>query len=59
MKFCLSFKTPDVTDQINYVDCDDDERDAVKALVEKFVEYAEYATIEFDTKDGTARVVPV
>lgn len=45
---------------------DDDEKEAIMetrinktwAILEKFIQYQEYITVEFDTVDGTARVVP-
>ena len=33
--------------------------DDVSAVVDKFVEYNEYVTIELDTETGEARVLPV
>ena len=36
---------------------DKDEKEAVKAVIDKFVEYDEYILIEFDTVKGTATVV--
>ena len=33
--------------------------DDVSAVVDKFVEYNEYVTIELDTETGDARVLPV
>ena len=54
MKIKLSFKCPDVLDQL-----DEEEREASEAMIEKYVQYGEYVYIEFDTDAGTARVVPV
>lgn len=69
MKFILTFKTPNALDQ-SIVDSlpeaeglDQEEQDKlwyeVETLAEKFVEYKEYITIEFDTKTGTATVIPL
>lgn len=45
---------------------DDDEKEAIMetrivktwVILEKYIQYKEYITVEFDTVDGTARVVP-
>jgi hypothetical protein len=36
-----------------------DDNDAMLAVTDKFIEYGEYITIEFDTKKGTAVAVPL
>lgn len=54
MKFSLSFKTPDVTDQIEMDDMDDATRSKVKSVLEKFLQYDEYCTVEFDSDTQTA-----
>jgi hypothetical protein len=75
MKFRVSFKTPDVLadalarvaydPDCDCVDCDRLEEQAAydRASVEeiacKFIKYGEVITIEFDTEQGTATVVPV
>ena len=68
MKFKLTFKTPNATDAINdQLDCeynDDSEerkelKEAMEDVAEKFVEYDEYITIEFDTDGQTATVLPL
>lgn len=62
MKFTLTFKHPDVLDQIDEQfegDDRDTDRDAARSLAGKFLEYDEYIYIEFDTETGEARVKPV
>ena len=54
MKFSLTFKTPDVVDQLD--DLDDKKRNDAKNFLEKWIEYGEYVTIDFDTKLTTAKV---
>jgi hypothetical protein len=51
MKFSLTFKTPDVADQI-----DDDEEDGIEEFISQWIEYGEYITIDFDSNAGTAKV---
>lgn len=51
MKFTLSFKTPDVTDQL-----DENQREEAEAVLEKFMKFGEYVTAEFDTETQTAKV---
>lgn len=58
MKILLGFKTPDVVDYA-MEDVPEDERDNVKEVIEKFVEYGEDLTVEIDTETGTAEVLPV
>lgn len=56
MTFRLTFKTPDVVDQLcEYMDVSE-LSDAVE-FTRKFIKYGEYITIEFDTEKGTAVVV--
>ena len=60
MKFTVTFKDPDCTvagtgKDIDYVD---QLPDKARWLTEEFLEFREYVTIEFDTKKGTATVVP-
>lgn len=64
MKFTLTFKTPDVTDQADHLWEDiqnEDERYEVKRkieeIIEKFIEFNEYIHIEFDTETMTAEVL--
>ena len=51
MKFSLTFKTPDVTDQL-----EDAEAERAREFLKKWLEYGEYVTIDFDTEAGTAEV---
>lgn len=55
MKFSLTFKTPDVTDQLNDIE-DAEDRAKAESMVEKFLEYGEYITVEFDTESQSATV---
>lgn len=63
MKFTLTFKCPDVRDQLPYAHDEsedlEDEIDEVEYVFQKFVEWGEYITVEFDTNTGTACAVPV
>jgi len=54
-RFTLTFKTPDVTSGLDIAD--EDEREAMTNLIDKFVEYGEYVSIECDTDKGTALVL--
>lgn len=56
MKFHLTFKTPDVTDQLENMNYDD--KKIATEFANKFLEYGEYITIEFDTIEKTAKVQP-
>ena len=57
MIFRLSFKTPDVLDYT--LEDYPEYQNEIKALAEKFIEYGECISIEFDTDAGTATVIPV
>jgi hypothetical protein len=57
MKFILSFKTPDVLDAA--LEEHNDDCDAIEQTAEKFIKYGECISIEFDTEEGTATVLPV
>ena len=52
MKVQLSFKTPDVLDQL-----EDVEKEAASDLIDKYLEYEEYIYIEFDTTKKTVTVL--
>lgn len=54
MKFRLTFKTPDVVDQL---DCDESKIEDCVKVVDMWTEYGEYITVEFDTEELTAKVV--
>lgn len=56
MKFQLTFKMPDVLDQIEFRAPEDTEK--AKKLAEKYVRMGEYITVEFDTDAETAVVLP-
>ena len=56
MKFQLTFKTPDVLDQLHEV-IDDDEQIEADQLAKKFLRYGEYITIEFDSEIQSATVL--
>ena len=51
MKIRVTFKTPDVLDEAQ-------QEEFVKDLAAKFFKHGEYVTIELDTDDQTAVVVP-
>ena len=54
MKFTLSFKSPDVLDQLT-----EDEQEEAKKVIEKYIKWSEYISIEFDTELKTATVLEV
>jgi len=54
----LTFKRPDVTDQVYGDITDESEHEMVKAAIEKWVSYNEYITVQIDTKDNTCTVIP-
>ena len=41
------------------IDSGDDDNASVRRVLDAFLEWNEYITVEFDTKKMTARVVPV
>lgn len=56
MKFILSFKTPDVIDQaLENID-EEDQREGIKCVADKFLQHGEYLSVEFDTETQTATV---
>lgn len=55
MKVVLTFKTPDVTDQMD--DLNEDQVREAKKKLEKWLEYDECVSIEFDLEATTARVL--
>lgn len=65
MKFQLTFKTPDVTDQIPFdmesgnAQYRSDKLEECLRLTEEFVTWGEVITIEFDTRAKTATVLRV
>ena len=60
MKFILTFKTPDVLEQVlgDYLEEDDIPQEIMNTAV-KFIEYDEFIRIEFDTESNTATVLPI
>jgi hypothetical protein len=57
MKFTLSFKTPDVLNQLELRSgISGEDLEEAKALARKFLEYSEYIRVEFDTRTQTAVV---
>lgn len=56
MKFTLSFKTPDVIDQALEDIDEEDQREDIKRVADKFLQYGEYLRVEFDTEAQTATV---
>lgn len=57
MKFTLTFKHPDVLDQIDeQTNGDEVEIARARKLARTFVEYDEYVYIDVDTNKGTATV---
>ena len=57
MKFTVSFKTPDATAYALADIEEDDARQVAQAVVDKYVRYNEYISVEFDTELGTATVL--
>lgn len=57
MRFCLTFKTPDVIDQIDKEDYSEDEWEQIQDMVSRHVEYGEYVVVEFDTEKDTKMVL--
>jgi hypothetical protein len=57
MKIRVTFKTPDaLTDAIQDLSYDD--QILARRVAEKYMEYEEYITVEFDLERGTCAVVP-
>ena len=59
MKFSISFKTPGVLDYLTEDGLSEEEADEAKEFVEKWVEYGECISVEFDTEKETATVQEV
>ena len=63
MKFAVTFKTPGILDGTPASSTEDEEKwedyNAARTVVDKFIKYEEYITIEFDTETCTAKVVPL
>ena len=56
MKIQITFKSPDALDCAT-ANLSEDEKDEAAEVIEKFIKYDEYITIEFDTETKTARVL--
>lgn len=56
MKFQLAFKTPDVLDQLEEIE-NEEERETVKCLAKKFLQFQEILIVELDTEKQTATVM--
>ena len=54
----VSFKTPDVLDYA-LEDIPEDDREAIKKKLAKWIRYGECVTIDFDLENGTAMVCKV
>jgi len=54
--FTLTFKMPDVFDQINEQVNNEEEQKEAQIVAEKFVSDGEYTTIEINTETKTASV---
>jgi hypothetical protein len=52
-KFTITMKTPDFSTRVDTLS------KTYAKMISKFLEYGEYATIEFDTDTETARLVSV
>ncbi len=59
MKFRIQFKDPDchVTGLGDAVEFVDQLPEKARDVADSFLEFSEYVTIEFDTSDGTAKVL--
>lgn len=58
MKFELTFKTPDVIDQLDYLKNEDNVLPVdVTELLKKHILFGEMITIEFDTEAKTVKVL--
>lgn len=68
MKFTVTFKTPDAVESgieasLVYAEelseeAKDSEMDKMKSLANRYVEYGEYVTLEFDTDKNSVTVLP-
>ena len=57
MKIILKFKTPDALDQVDEQIDDEQERDDIKEKLSVWVNYMDYITVEYDTKNDSIKVV--
>jgi hypothetical protein len=58
MIFRIGFKTPDAVDYATE-DVPEEEMQAVKSVIAKWVKYGECITVEVDTEKETCTVLPV
>lgn len=58
MKFTLTFKHPNVIDQIES-DHGEADFEAIKEFLPKYIQWGEYIKIEFDTEADTAQVIKI
>ncbi len=58
MKIQIMFKTPDAVDYA-IEGLTDEEKEEVREVIKKFVQYGECCRIEIDTSNDTAHVIPV
>ena len=59
MKLSLMFKSPETVDYaVSQNTTNKYEAEELREKLSKFVKYGEYVTIEVDTEEGTAKVVP-
>lgn len=60
MLFKVTFKTPDVVDSIiEDLGLEANKERELRNLTDKYIKYDEYITVEFNTDNGTVRVVPL
>ena len=58
MKVTVTFKTPDAIDcALEGMDKKSTEYKKAKKLLDKYIEYEEYAYLEFDVDKGTVKVL--
>ncbi len=60
MKFILTFKTPNVLDQIKEIieDTTNNEIDEINKILDTYLRYSEYLDVEFDTATDKVKVIP-
>jgi hypothetical protein len=55
MQFTLTFKTPDIIDQLND-QFNEEEMNDIKVFLKQWIKYDEYITVKFDTNTNIAKV---
>ena len=58
MKLQLQFKTPDAVDLAKEEINDEEVLDRFNEIVDKYIQYGEYITVEIDTDTGQITVIP-